>query len=160
MTIPVSTVPAALTYLYAAIAAQVATDPNPGNIYLCMGDPGVQDPPDIIQVVAGVSRAPANFALVGSGGSMAMEEKYSIQVKVSSAARGDTEADIAPAIMLRAWQLVSYVETAVRLDPSFGELLIEGWPKQSTGGSPTWSPDGQSWMLCEISVRIDCEAVI
>src|SRR5580658_5654727 len=104
-TIPVSTAPQAVLYLYDAVAAQVANDPNPTNIYLCLGDPGIPDPPDIIEVCAEVTRNWEHLALVGSGGALAGYEKYQIVYKLSSAQAGDTEADIAPTLLPRVWTL-------------------------------------------------------
>src|ERR1017187_5147962 len=66
--IPVSTVPKAVAYLYNAVKAQIALDPNPTNIYLCIGDPGIPDPPDIIEVCSSVARNWEHFTFVGSGG--------------------------------------------------------------------------------------------
>jgi hypothetical protein len=157
MTIPVSTAPQAVLYLYNAIADQVANDPTPTNIYLCIGDPGTPDPPDIIEVCAGIVNNWEHFTLVGSGGPKAGYEKYQITYKISSAQAGDTEADIAPVLMPRVWALHSYVDTAVRTDPSFGGLLVEGWPGQVTGGSPKWADSG-TFMLCELTGRVQCEA--
>ena len=158
MTYPVSTVPRVLAYLQAALQAQFNTDENPQNIYLCVGDPGEQAPPDIVEIT-GVTRTTPHFAMVGDGEALALEEKYQVNVKISSAARGASQATISPVIIARAWQLLAYVETAVRLDPSLGGIVLTAWPGKSTGGVPTWAEGNINGMICEITSTIDVENV-
>lgn len=155
-----STVPAVIAYLKTEIAAQIATDATPGDIYLCVGDPGTPDPNGIIQIVSQVSRNVEPFAAVHDGGQNAFYEKYAIIVKVDVVARGDTEEDIALPLVQRAWALVNYVEMAVRQDLSLGGLVVEGRPGQTTGGQAVWSEDLDGAMECAISYRIQVEAAI
>ena len=154
--IPVSTVPKALVYLQAAITAQVANDPYKGNVYICLGDPGIEDPLDIIQIDSNVERTAEPWNMVHDGQVYSLYEKYGIVWKVSCARKGDTEADIAPVVMQRAYQLVGYIETAIRLDMSFGGLLVVARPGQTQGGAPKWGTSGA--MLSEITGRVQCEA--
>ncbi len=157
MTIPVSTMPQAVSYLFAAVQAQVAGDDTPADIYVCVGEPGVTDPLTIIEVAASVSRQPSIFAMVGDGGEFMIYEKYAIIYKVSSAVHGATAQEAALPAVDRAWQMVAYIETAVRLDPSFDGLLVEAIPGQIGGGEAVYT-DG-AW-LCELTGRVQCEATL
>lgn len=157
VSIPVSTVPQALVYFQNALAAQLANDLYKRNVTVFMGDPGIENTPDLIEIDGNVERTPSHFALVGSGGKLAVYEKYGIVWKVSSFLRGATQVEISTPLMQRAYQLVGYIETAVRTDPSFGGLLVEAWPGQTQGGSPKWNAD-RSGMLCELTGRVQCEA--
>ena len=97
------------------------------------------------------------FAMVGDGGEFMIYEKYAIIYKVSSAVRGATAQEAALPAVDRAWQMVAYIETAVRTDPSFGGLLVEAIPGQTGGGEAVYT-DG-AW-LCELTGRIQCEATL
>jgi hypothetical protein len=160
MTIPVSTVPAVLAYLKATLRTYINDDPNPQDIYLCVGDPGMQDPPDIINL-AGVTRTLPHMAMVGSGGALALEENYDIDVIVSASMSGEDADVISPLIIARAWQLQAYVEDAVRQDPSLGTQVLWAWPTGGTGGTPKWAPPTSQGdvlgMLCEITSKINVD---
>lgn len=157
MSYPVSTVPAVFTYLLATLTTAFAGATNPTDIYLCMGDPGEQAPPDIIEIT-GVQRTTPHFAMVGDGETEAQEEIYQVMFRVSSAMRGDTQATIAPLVQARAWYLLGLIETAVRTDPSLGGIVLTAWPGQSNGGVPVWSANGNG-MICEIESSIEVENV-
>jgi hypothetical protein len=159
ISIPVSTVPQALLYLFNAVTEQIATDLYKNNVDIWLGDPGKSNRPDQIQINASVERTPIPFAVVGTGGPMSTYEKYGIVWKVSCFGRGDSAADISPVVMQRAYQLVAYIEAAVRLDMSFGDLLVVARPGQTQGGSPKWNND-RSGMLCDLTGRVQCEAEI
>lgn len=157
MAYPVSTVPYAIEYLTTAFATQLNTDPNPQNITLFVGnDPGIADTPDLVAIV-NVSRSLEHFAMVGDGEDLAMYEKYAIYVKISSAQRAATEAEAAAALTTRVWQLLSYLEYAVRLDPSLGGIVLTAWPGQTQGGMVELAPDNNGW-IAELTWKVDCEA--
>ena len=158
--IPVSTVPDVLAYLKDTLRTYINDDPNPQDIYLCVGDPGMQDPPDIINL-SGVTRTLPHLAMVGDGGFNALEEVYDVDVIVSASMRGVDAEAISPLIIARAWQLQAYVEHAVRQDPSLGGLVLTSWPTGGTGGAPRWAPPTAQGdvlgMLCEIVSKISVE---
>ncbi len=149
MSIPVSTVPAALSGLQTLIAAQVATDPNAGQIVLCLGEPGMDLPNDVIQIGIYVRRSVRPQTFMGSFQAQALEEDYDIDCVVSSWS-GDADP---VAIVNRAYQLVAYIETAVRTDPTLGNAVLEAYPSGTTGGNPEWSGDPVV-RLVEITVSI------
>jgi hypothetical protein len=155
---PVSTVPQVLAYLQTAFQAQFNADPNPQDIVLWTGDPGMEAPP-VIVTITGVTRITPHFAMVGDGEALSLEEKYVVNVKVSCAMSGTAQATISPTLTARAWQIQAYVEKAVRLDPSLGGIVLLAWPGKSNGGSPVWSPNGKG-MICEITSGIDVENTI
>lgn len=157
MAYPVSTVPSAITYLTTAFQTQLSTDANPQNITLFVGnDPGLADTPDLV-AITNVVRDLQHFAMVGDGEDLAMYEKYSVMVKISTAQRAATEAEAAAALTARVWQLLAYLEYAVRLDPSLGGIVLTAWPGQTVGGLTVLAPDNNGW-ICEMSWRVDCEA--
>jgi hypothetical protein len=164
--IPSSTVPAVIQYLLTAIGQQVAGDPV-GDILLYMGEPGMNIPNDMIEIQGKVSRQTPHFAMVGSADQLSTYEKYNVTIVCSSAMAGDASIpDTSPQglsslVQARAYTLLSYVETAVRLDPTFGGLDLIGWPKGSTGGDPVWAPPNAAGevlgMICEITSTISVE---
>lgn len=157
MAYPTSTVPSAIDYLVTAFQTQLSTDPNADNITLFVGnDPGLADTPDLV-AITNVSRNLEHFAMVGDGEDLAMYEKYSVFVKISSAQRVATEAAAAAALTARVWQLLAYLEYAVRLDPSLGGIVLTAWPGQTQGGLTIMAPDNNGW-ICEMSWKVDCEA--
>ena len=147
MTIPVSTVPAAIAALTALITTQTASDPT---ILVCLGEVGMDVPNDIIQVATDVRRTVIPEAFLGGYQAGSLQESYVITCLVSSWS-GDPDP---VAITNRAYTLAGFVETAVRADPSLGSTIIEAHPSGTTGGNATWSesPVGR---LCELSVTID-----
>ena len=157
MAYPTSTVPAAVAYLQTAFATQLNTDPDPENITLFIGnDPGLADTPDLV-AITNVARQLEHFAMVGDGEDLAMYEKYSVFVKISSAQRAATEAEAAAALTARVWALLRYLEYAVRLDPSLGGIVLTAWPGQAEGGMVELAPDNNGW-IAELAWRVDCEA--
>jgi hypothetical protein len=156
MAYPVSTIPAAVEYLFTAFQTQLNTDATPENIVLSLGDPGMEDPPDLVQI-ANVSRSLEHFAMVGSGESLAMYEKYSVIWKISSVSRAATQPEAAAYLVPRVYQLMAYLEYAVRLDPSLGGIVLTAWPGQVEGGNVELAPDNNGY-ICELTGRVDCEA--
>ena len=162
---PLSTVPYTIQYLTTAFQTQLSTDPNPENITLFVGnDPGLLDTPDLVGIV-NVSRNLEHFAMVGSGQNLAMYEKYSVYVKISSAMRAASQLEASSYLTTRVWQLLGYLEYAVRLDPSLdfsgppdnGGVMLTAWPGQTQGGLIVVAPDMNGW-LCEMTWKVDCEA--
>lgn len=154
---PVSTVPAVIVYLTQVFQAELSTDPNPQNITLFVGnDPGLADTPDLVAIVD-VQRNLEHFAMVGSGMDLAMYEKYSVMIRISSAQRGATEAEAAAALTQRVWELLAYCEYAVRQDPSLGGIVLTAWPGQAQGGMVQLAPDNNGW-IAELATRVDIEA--
>lgn len=156
MPYPVSTIPQVVTYLTNAFQTQLSTDPNPQNITLFVGnDSGLANTPDLV-AITNVTRTLEHFAMVGDGEDLAMYEKYSVVVKLSSAARAGKESEAAAYLSQRAWQLLAYCEYAVRLDPSLGNIVLTAWPGQTSGGLVNIAPDNNGW-ICEITWRVDVE---
>lgn len=155
--VPVSTIPAAVAYLIPAVQTQLAEDPNVDSILVALADPG--DGPDVPDEIVffGEVRStvdPATF--VGDGGQFWLEEHYEIEC-VASVFTGSLDNDGAYTIQLgqlqRAYQVAAYIETAVRLDPSLGELVQRAYPLGRTQPriERTESPVG---LLVEVTVLI------
>lgn len=140
MTIPISSVPAAQTAILTAIKAQISAQDDPttaSQVVVCLGEePTLDEPADVIRT--GEVRRPITVdTFIGSGGQDWLNEEYELDVVVSCwTGDGDPTA-----IVARAWQLVGYVETAVRTDPSLGELVDMAYPSESTGGEPVWTSE-------------------
>ena len=159
---PVSTVPSVYAYLLTAIRAQINTDPKSSQILLTIADPG--DAPDLpreIIDVGAVRRSVKVETFIGSGGPDWLDESYLIDCIVS-VWTGSSDTDGATTIQLqqvqRAWQLLGYVETAIRNDPSLGGLVNIAYPKATSMALPEWtaSPIG---LVVEISFQIYVECL-
>lgn len=159
---PVSTASAVIAYLVAAIPASYASDPNANAILLTLADPGDGPnlPPEIINIGA-VRRTLKVETFIGGGGVDWLDESYTIDCIVS-AFTGSSDTDGATTIQLqqvqRVWQLLGYIEVAIRDDPSLGGLVNIAYPKSSMQDQPQWTerPDG---LLVEISFQIYCECL-
>jgi hypothetical protein len=153
MTIPVSTVPAAISALLAQTQTQVANDSDAGTILLIEGQEGDDRPDDIIIIGTNIHRTVTWEAFIGTADLDALGEVYEIESMVSCWS-GDSDP---VAIKVRAWQLVGYIETGVRTDPSLGGLVVVAQPAGTSGGGVVWSeavgsaPIGR---LCEITVTV------
>ena len=164
-TIPVSTVPAAISYLLAGVQVAAAADPQvvagTDEILVKLGDEIKNRPPDVIEF-GRVNRQVKWETFVGSGGQFALYETYEIDCEVSSwVAYSDTYDDTSVAVQVnaRAWQLLAYVETVIRTDPSLGGLVETAYPKGATQGLP--EPDAQAkGLIVNISFPIHVEAFI
>jgi hypothetical protein len=152
MTIPVSTIPAALAGLQALVAAQVATDASAAQVVVCVGEPGMDLPNDIIQLGTDVRRTVKPETFIGSFAAQALDEQYDIECKVSSWS-GDPDP---VAVINRAYQLAGYIETAVRTDPTLGGVVLEAYPSGTGGGNAEWSGDPVG-RLAELTVTIHIE---
>lgn len=156
MSIPTPSVPAAQAFILAGVQAQVATDPDATDVLVCIGDPSTDAPNGIISIASEVRRTVAPDTFVGGGGPHWLEEKYDISCVVSVAQETINVDTDALAVTARAWQLIGYVETAVRSDPSLGGAVDEAYPSSSTGGAAVWSPNNVG-RICEITLLVHCE---
>lgn len=158
-----STAPKAVAYLVEAIQNQLSQDPDNSQILLTLADPGdgPDVPAEIIQIGA-VHDAIDPSAFTGSGGQFSLEEAYDIDCVVS-AWTGSSDVDGALTIQVeqvqRVWQLLGYVWTAIRLDPSLGELVQRAYPKEVEQTEVQWTPDPVG-LIVEIPFQIHVEAVI
>jgi hypothetical protein len=160
VTIPVSLVPSVVAYLATAIQTQLDTDPLSGQILLALGDPGPDLPPDIVNIGA-IRRTTGPETFIGSGGRYWISEHFDVDCGVSTwTGDGPTAGalTVPNALTLRAWQLLSYVEAAVRLDPSLGELVNVAYPAAATTQGPTWTTNPAGLMV-EITFPIHVEVL-
>lgn len=157
--IPVSTVPKAITAILTAVKARLSAA-GETDVLVCVGTPMANDPTDIIQIASDVRRRVNPNAFVGSGGAGALEENYTIDVTVSCARQVATPQTDSIALSNRVWELVAYVENAVRTDPSLGDVVVVAWPGQSTGGKPQTGTGTTPGRVVTVVVPIHCEAVI
>lgn len=156
--IPVSTVPAAQAYLLTNIQALVYGDARAADTLVCLGEPSKSAPGGIIEIASDVRRVPVPTTFRGNGGQFWLNESYDISVDISAAAETiDTDVDTL-ALSERAWQLLAYVETVVRSDPSLGDLVNEAWPSQTTGGRVEWSENNVG-RVCELTLLVHCEVL-
>lgn len=150
MTIPTSTVPQAISALLAQIQTQIDADPDGSQILLVEGEEGTDTPGDIILVGTDVRRSVTWETFIGSADLDALGEAYEIDSAVSC-----WSGDPNPALVrTRAWQLVGYIETAVRTDPSLGGLIVVAQPFATQGGNVVWSAGETMGRLCEITVTV------
>ncbi len=161
--IPVSSVPAAVAYLASAIEEQAAADALP--IQIIVGDSGMTPPNDAIQI-GEIHREVEPLAMVGGGGTNWLYEKYSVAILASSwTGSGADDGGNAQQLALtaRAWELVAYIETAVRLDPSLGGLDLSAFPTVSSSPGPEWTinQEGETTgMKCEVEALVHVETSI
>jgi hypothetical protein len=159
VTIPVSTVPAAQAAIFEALAPYVVADADSQDILVCIGQPSTEIPSAIIEIGKEIRRTAQPAAFVGSGGAGFIEESYDIDIVVSVAGETVDTQDDPTTIADRAWQLVGYVEDAVRSDPSLGNVVQVAYPHDATGGEVVWAPNNVG-RICEITVIIHAEALI
>lgn len=156
MTIPTTTVPAARTYLINAITTQVASAGlSEPTCEVYDSAPDHETEADVI-AVCGARRTVQAMALVGSGGQFWRQEHYSIEVLIDCYQGGVDGA--MEAVNLRAYQLLSLIETAVRTDPSLGGLVVQAAPASSES-APAWD-DNHMGARCVITASIDVTATL
>lgn len=146
MTIPVSTVPAALAYIFAQVSAAV-TDHA---VVVAYGEPDTNLPEDVITIGRSVKQTMEWHGLVGSGGAGSMMEEYEIDFLISVFRGGGMEQfQVASE---RAWALSSLIDNAVRADPTLGNLVQVAAPS-SHESSIEWAKavGGSPGPLCEIA---------
>lgn len=133
MAVPQSTVKAVRMRLFNTLAAALGTQ----DIIVCLDDPSTNEPDDIVTVGAVHRQTPAGVQLVGGGGTGWMDEHYTIEVNISVYRGGD----FAQAVFERCEDLIYQVESAVRTDPTFGGLVIQANPHESTNSGSEPSDD-------------------
>jgi hypothetical protein len=144
-----STVPAALAGLMALVKAQVATDPLASKILVYYGEPGMDEPDDIILIGKNVHRTVDPRVLLGGYGQGALQETYEIVCEASTWSGSEDPL----AAITRAYELAAYIESAVRTDPTLGTSVLEAHPAGSSDGDPEWTADPVG-RLCTLSVLI------
>lgn len=153
MSIPVSTVPAVKSYLVTAVQAQ-AVAATEEQLVVLYGAPAAYQPDDIIGVGDVLNRATEPEAMVGSGGAGWLTERYELEVVVNAFRAGDFAVEVDA----RAWTMAAYVETAVRLDPSCGGLVLEARPTLSRTES-LWS-DTHKGRIVRLSYSVEVYAAL
>ena len=149
MTIPASTVPLAIGYLF-------------DNIKTTIGDPAVRvsygpPPPgatgDMI-VIEGVTREPVVARMRGSGGAGWIDEIYTIELNCWVFRGGDNGQPVYE----RAAALADVVESVVRTDPSLGGAVVVAAPSAVEYISTL--DEEHRGILVEARVSIRCRATI
>jgi hypothetical protein len=147
--IPASSIPAARTWIFDGIQAQLAAETA---VLVCLDEPGPYQPDQII-CVGDVHQQYNPENVVGSGGAYWLREDYTITVLVDVYRGGDEPAQA----FARARQLADLVVAVVRSDPSLGGAVDRAKPgmAQHTSG---WAEDshGASGRQTVIEIGIDC----
>lgn len=163
--IPVSTVPAVLSYLLtnvtAACNADAAVLQGTDQILVKLGQPSRDNPPNMVEF-GRISRRVKWESFVGGGGADALYEIYDIDLSVYSwLGYGDVSDDssVALQVMQRAWQILGYIETVVRTDPSLGGLVDIAYPLSSDSPDPEWTEQPVGLRVA-INAPIHVEATI
>ena len=152
----VSTVPLAVAGLQTLVKTQVATDAKASQILVCLGEPGMDEPADIIQLATNVRRTVKPETFMGSYTVTGpLRETFDIECIVSSWTGGPD----ALTCLNRAYVLLSYLETAVRTDPTLGGNDLEAHPSNTAGGQPEWT-DSPTGRLVTINASISVQTLI
>jgi hypothetical protein len=152
-------VPAVSQYLVTAITNATMGDPLP--ILVKLGDPGVNVPNDVV-IIGEVRRTVDQLAYVGSGAQFFLQEQYDITISTTSwSGTGDSDDTNTVSVVLsnRAWQLVAYLETAIRTDPSLGGLVLVAFPRESASAGPVWTTNPVG-LQAQVDVVIHVEATL
>lgn len=150
MTIPASTIPAAVLYLFNGVTTLI----NDAAVLVSYGPPGPRQPEDIVAVNLGIDRQVVPYQMVGSGQAGWLDESYSIEVVVSVYRGGDD----ARTAFERACTLADQVVQVVRTDPSLGGAVVVARPEQSR-----YEPaleDEHKGLLITVTIPIACRARI
>ena len=128
-----------------------------------IGQPGITLPNDCI-VITGVRSRTVNWEnFIGSAGQWSLMEKYDVGIECSTwLASGDSDntSVVSTQSLNRAWQLVAYVETAVRTDPSLGGLDLIAYPRTAVQEGPSWtSGTSGAGLLTLVTLTIHIENV-
>lgn len=129
MTIPVSTIGQARTYLFNQINALAVLKQQPSGIpptFVRLGPRGKYAPFEIIEIGHRIDQDARVHAIVGSGQAGFLEESYTIGVDVQVGRPGDDE----PACFARCEVIVDAIDNALRLDPSAGNLVQLCYPEK------------------------------
>lgn len=149
--IPISSAPAARSWLFDQLTASLVPDPvSPSSMLLvCYGEPGPNEPDDIVSVGA-VARDISVSALVGGGGAGWLDESYTITVDVEVYRGGDSHQTAFD----RASYLIDGIVNTVRADLSMGGAVLIAKPVASACDT-TWAENGEG-ALATGSVTIAC----
>lgn len=148
MTIPISSVPAARSWLVTTLQASLTAESGSG-LYVGSAPPGTNIPNDGV-VVGRVDRSIDISSLVGGAGKGFLNEAYSIAVEIE-VLRGGDNPDLA---FDRATALADGVISAVRTDPTMGGSVLWAKPTASTC-EVDWSDDHMG-RLASATVQISC----
>jgi hypothetical protein len=157
VTIPVSTAPKAVKAIYDATKAVALAAGDDVTVF--WGDPTTTLPNDLIQIGMRTQRKSDPERLVGTGGAGWMDEDYIVYCICSSFTGDDDPVHVTE----RAWQLVGYLEEAVRQDPGLGDLVNTAWPSSAEDGGPEWieaTEDSAGGRKCDVTVGISVNATI
>jgi hypothetical protein len=153
MTVPVSTVPAAKTWLIGQLQTALTEDPT-ATMTVQYGPFAYADNnPDDMVWLGDADRQAEPWTLTGGLTiPLSMKETYDLTVNVSCYRGGDQSQTVED----RAWALIAEIETVVRTDPTFGGLLISSYPSQAVA-TVGWD-EKFSGVLCSIPLTISCLA--
>lgn len=150
--VPSSTVVPVKMWLQQQVMANVTSEPG-YQLTVCLDDPGVQQPPDII-AIGNVKRKTELFQMIGDMGAGAVLETYELRVIVSVFRGGPDQSWP----FSRAWALASVVESVIRADPTCGGNVIQAHPKDSQDIS-SWAEDRKGRTV-EVEIMIAVTAQI
>jgi len=152
MTVPVSTVPAAKTWLIGQLQSAL-TQAADGALFAVQYEPfGTNQPEDRVWF-GDTSRQAVPWTM--TGGLIipqSMQETYDLTVNISCYRGGDQTSTAE----LRAWALLAGVEDVVRTDPTFGGLLIRSYPNTAQAALD-WDEQFKG-LFCSIPLTISCLA--
>lgn len=140
MAIPVPSVPGVTAYIVAAIQNQITINEplaTAATIGVYTGDEPTRDRPADIIKTGHVIMPLEVTTFIGSGGPLWLNEDYELEITVSN---WDGDGSMQPPTgVARAWQLMGYVTTAIRTDPSLGGLVDMAYPSHIEGGQAVWT---------------------
>jgi hypothetical protein len=150
VTIPASTMPAAMLYLL----NQITTAVNDTTVLVSYGPPGPNQPDDLVAVGTSVTRETVPYQMVGSGQAGWLDEHYDIDIVVSVYRGGDNGRTV----LERAAALVDTVVSVVRTDPSLGGAVVVAHPSVSSW-VPSYDLDHKGRVV-DVTVIVSCRARI
>lgn len=149
MTIPASTVPVAVGYLYDHIVTAV----NDTAVLVSYGPPGPNQPDDMIIVGTDIGAEEVPYQMVGSGQAGWLDETYDVTIVVSVFRGGDNGRTV----LERAYALAAFVATVIRTDPSLGGAVIVAHPMAVVSSEIGWDPDHKGRSV-DLNITIHCRA--
>lgn len=158
MTIPASSIPAALEALVSVITSQAQSDPEFSQILITLGKPGPTGSTDVIYITGDHHREVVPLGLIGNYGQGALYESYTLPVAVFTFANVAPELQ-ASTVLTRAYQLVAFVEDAVRSNPTLNGIVEEAVPINTEGGEIEAVAD-PTGLTCTVVVNIQIRNAI
>lgn len=157
MAIPISTIPAVKAYLLTTFTTAAATIPPPAAdetaLMVQYGTPGRYMADEYV-LVGDVKRTVEQYAMVGSGGQWALQERYQVEWWVDVWRGGDK----AQYVEERAWTIAASMEQAIRNDPTLGGNVLSAWPLVYDSVSD-WDEQGAR-RNTQIRCELECHAVL